>query len=533
MGPFISSNGWGIIITHVPTVLDHAEGTRWVQRMFAVSFSPESIYGMMYERYIRTFLTPGVIMESMADEIRPIDDRKDDEDRLYESALESVLGKGKRDYPNYVGGFKVASGVRFPISSPVDRSIMFGSLQEPEDGLAERAVSAAKATFGIWSGTAVGQRIEIFDRVLSEIGRQRYRLAALVSLSVGMTRRDALHEVDRLAEIISVACDDIGNKAGSPYGVWAVLTAHNSPLAAPMGYACAAMIAGNTVVAIPSSHAPVPVFALYDIIAEAGLPDGVLNIIIDRNVKHKCTADIANNPDVAGVVAVGSGNRMQDLMFLQMDDELRFVNEIKGMNPILVYKPSNMKMAARMVLESAFSFAGQRLDSCSKVVVTENEQRQLTDAILSEAKNMRITDPNEPDAFAGPVISENVVSELEDLVEGLRGNLLFGGKRVKDELTENGCYVTPAIFVGLDEEHDLNSMDSALPVLSIQAVRDLDDAIDIINCTEYGQCAGIITRDVQAAERFVEGINADEIFINDSSSIIGTAMKACVDNFMG
>ena len=469
----------------------------------------------------------------MADELRFTEKTADnEEDRLFESAIDLVLSNGKRDYPSYIGGLKVASGNQFDVCSPVDKSIIFGSFQEPEDGLTDRAVVVAKDAFKKWSKTTAEQRTEIFDKVLAAVEQQRYRLAAIVSLSVGMKKDDALEEVDRLIEVLAKACDDIEEKAGKPVGVWAILSSHNSPLAAPMGYACAAMIAGNVVVMIPSVRSPVPVYAMYDILEEAGLPVGVMNVLVDRSMKFKCTTDLANNLDVSGVVAAGSGQRMEDLMFLQMDDELRFINEIKGMNPILVYRPSSMKEAARTVLDSAFSFMGQRLDSCSKVVVLENEQKAFIDALVSEAKNIKITDPNEPDAFAGPVISERKIEEFEKMLDEVRGNVVFGGKRVRDILTENGYYVTPAIVMGLDEEHDLNNMDSALPILSVQVCEDLDQAIDIINCTEYGMCAGIITKDGAVAERFVKEINADEVFINDPSNIIGVASKALVANFM-
>lgn len=469
----------------------------------------------------------------MADELKFTEKTAEDEvDRLFDAAIDLVLSNGKKDYPSYVGGFKVASGNQFQICSPVDKSIIFGTFQEPEDGLTERAVVVAKDAFKKWSKTSAAERTEIFDKVLAAVEQQRYRLAAIVSMSVGMTRDDALEEVDRLIEVIAKACDDIEEKKGRAIGVWAVLSSHNSPLAAPMGYACAAMIAGNSVIMIPSVRAPVPVFALYEILEDAGLPGGVLNIIVDRSMKYKCTTDLANNPEVSGIVAAGSGQRMEDLMFLQMDDELRFINEIKGMNPILVYKPGNMKEAARTVLDSAFSYMGQRLDSCSKVIVLESEQKAFIDALVAEAKNIKITDPNEPDAFAGPVISERKVEKFLQMADELRGNIIFGGKRVKDMLTENGYYVTPAIVMGLDEEHDLNNMDSALPILSVQVVEDIDQAIDIINCTEYGMCAGVITKDQAFAERFVDEINADEVFINDPSNIIGVASRALVANFM-
>ena len=243
----------------------------------------------------------------MADELKFTEKTAEDEvDRLFDAAIDLVLSNGKKDYPSYVGGFKIASGNQFQICSPVDKSIIFGTFQEPEDGLTERAVVVAKDAFKKWSKTSAEERTEIFDKVLAAVEQQRYRLAAIVSMSSGMTRDDALEEVDRLIEVIAKACDDIEEKKGKAIGVWAVLSSHNSPLAAPMGYACAAMIAGNTVIMIPSVRAPVPVFALYEILEDAGLPGGVLNVIVDRSMKYKCTNDLANNPDVSGVVAAGS-----------------------------------------------------------------------------------------------------------------------------------------------------------------------------------------------------------------------------------
>ena len=468
----------------------------------------------------------------MADMEFPRTAAANEEDRLFESALDGVLSTGKKDYPSYVGGFKIASGHDFPVCSPVDTSIIFGNFQEPEEGLSDRAVVVAKTAFAEWSVSEVSERTEIFDRVIDEIVRQRYRLAALVSLSVGMTREDSMGEVNRLLDVLVKACDDIERRAGTPTGVWAVLTSYNSPLAAPVGYACAAIIAGNTVVMIPSAEAPAPVYALYEIIENAGLPGGVLNLIVDRSIKADATMELANNTDVAGIVASGSEDKMEELMFLQADEELLFINEIKGMNPIFVHKPSSMKAAARTVIESAFSYAGQRLDSCSKVVILESEQKQFTDALMAEARTMNITDPTATDAFSGPVISERKMKGFLGLADDIRDNIIFGGKRVRGPLTENGFYVMPAIAMGLDDGDDLNNMDSACPILSIQTVGSVDDAIDVINCTEYGLCAGIITKDENLAQRFVDEIDADEVFINDPSMIIGAASKALVSNFM-
>lgn len=454
-----------------------------------------------------------------------------EEDRMYEGALNAVLHTDKKDYPCYVGGLMVASGHEYPVASPIDSSIIFGTFQEPEEGLTDRAVVVAAEAFKTWSKTDADERIEIFDKLLDMVTRQRYRLTALLTITAGMTRDEAFSEVDRLIEVIDEACQDLSEgKSGKPQGVWAILSAHNSPMASPIGYAVAAMLAGNTVVMIPSKYVPVPIYTIYNLMVQAGLPDGVFNLITDRF--DSSTVSLANNMDLVGIVATGSGDRLENLMFMQADDEINFINELKGMNPIFIYKPSGMKDAVRKVVKSAFSFAGQRIDSCSKVVVTEKEQKQFLEILLEEVKNLKIGDPAAPETNLGPIVSKEQFTLFEKKVSEYSDYLIYGGRRVMDIETEAGYYVTPAIFMGVPEEEDLNNMDFSLPILTVQIVETVDDAIDAINCSEYGLSAGIITKDDEIADKYVREINADEVFINDPSIIIGSACKAKLENFL-
>lgn len=453
-----------------------------------------------------------------------------EEDRLFDGAFNSVMYMDKKDFPNYVGGLMIASGDDFPITSPIDQSIIFGRFQEPEDGLTDRAVEVAVKAFETWSKTDAAKRAEIFGSILDTVRKQRFRLAAAVTVSVGMVRREALGEVDRLIEVLEKACSDVLTANGKPMGAWAVLSSHNSPLASPIGYSVAAMIAGNTVVLMPSRYAPLPTYMLYDIFVAAGVPDGVFNLIVDR--RNKSTNDLANNPDLAGIVATGSGDRMEDLMFLQADDELGFINEIKGMNPIMVYKAGNIKEVAKTVIEAAFSYSGQRLDSCSKVVVTAEEQKPFMDALIAEAKKMVVGDPADLETFTGPIISEAHLDKFLQTVKSVRDNLIFGGRQMKDEVTEAGFYVIPAIVMGLTEDDDLNNIDSALPILSVQIAESAEDAIDDINSSEYGLSAGIISKDDTVTEKFRNAIQADQVFVNDRNGIKVVASRAKVSNFI-
>ncbi|MDR3206167.1 MAG: aldehyde dehydrogenase family protein, partial [Candidatus Methanoplasma sp.] len=371
------------------------------------------------------------------------------DDGKFEAAFQAMLQMEKKDYPSYIGGLKVASGNDFPVNSPIDSSITFGRFQEPERGIASAAVEAAAKAFIGWSALPASERTACFVRALEVLRAQRYKLAASVLLSTGMTKRESLAEADRLIEVVSKECAvaEYGNR--KPTGVWGVISTHNSPLASPAGYAAAAMLAGNTAVVAPSGLCPLPVYIFYSILESAGLPDGVLNLIVDsRDETH---TELAENMELAGLVASGSGKNMEDMMFLQVDDELRFVNEIKGMNPFIVHRPSDIKKAAKDIVDSAFVCAGQRLYSTSKAIVTADSQQKFTDAVLEYVRTVTVGDPAD-DAVAGPLISGKKMKEFFSLIESARGRVIFGGKQVKGEFTSNGNYVAPAVIAGSDDD---------------------------------------------------------------------------------
>ncbi|MCL1983872.1 MAG: aldehyde dehydrogenase family protein [Methanomassiliicoccaceae archaeon] len=467
----------------------------------------------------------------MTDAQTPRDPSGDDiEDKKFDAALNSILQIDKKDYPCYVGGLMVASGEEHMVKSPVDESIQFGRFQEPEEGLPDRAVEVASNSFITWSKKDPAERIAIFEKALGTIRKQKYRIAASVTLSSGMVREDSVYEAERLIEIVEDNIEKMKEgPGGRPTGVWSVISEYNSPLAAPIGYSVCAMLAGNTVVLIPPKECPFPVYMLYDIITEAGLPDGVLNVIYDS--RGKATNALTENEDIAGIAAIGRGDRFEDMMFSAVSD-VSFVSEFKGMNPLVIYRPASMQNAAEAAVRSAFRYCGQRIDSSSKVIITANEQKQFIDHLLAAVKKMTVGDPADKGTFAGPVISKENMDIFLRIVKDERDNLIFGGKRITNEITESGFYVMPAIFVGLPEEHELNEIDHSLPVLAVQVAGDLDEAIEMANDCEFGMSMGIISKDEKVVERFLAEAGSDVVFVNGSSEVVGTATKADVSEFL-
>jgi acyl-CoA reductase-like NAD-dependent aldehyde dehydrogenase len=145
---------------------------------------------------------------------------------------------------------------------------------------------------------------------------------------------------------------------------------------------------------------------------------------------------------------------------------------------------------------------------------------------------MIIDDPAEKDTFTGPVISQENLDVFLKIVKENKDNLIFGGKRISNEVTESGHYVIPAIFFGLPEDHILNEMDHSLPILSVQLANDLDEAIEMANGCEFGLSSGILSKDEKVVERFLGEAGSDTVYVNGSSGAIGTALRADVTEFL-
>ena len=450
-----------------------------------------------------------------------------EEGREYEKQIDMFLSGEKRDFPSYYGGMKVASGTEFVITSPIDESITYGRFQEPEEGIMVEAVTAAKTAFESWSKVPVAERAAYFEKYLNLLKARRLYYAAMVTVSAGMVRQDALSEVDSLITALEGILADAASYKGKPFGVWAVISAHNSPMASPIAYAVAAMVAGNSVVMNPSKYCPTPVYSFYEAMEKYSLPGGVLNLVVDR--KDESTEELANDMRVAGIAASGSGDRLEDLMFLQVDDELRFINDIKGMNPAIVYRPSDMKAAARDIVESAFAFSGQRLYSCSKVIVTAEDQKRLIENISEIMKDLEVGDPVNDTAFTGPIISKDAVKRFKDLAMENMPFTISKAPGAVDAPSE--LYVSPIVVSGLDEENELGYMDSGLPILNIKVVESLDRAFEELEDTECGLSAGIFAKDPKVIARFKEQVDVPHTYVNQSSRSLGAANGAVLANF--
>ncbi len=446
------------------------------------------------------------------------------DDSQFDKFIEIVLDAPKHDLTAKIGPFDIASGTEDILYSPIDDTIIFGRLQDPEPGTAARAAAVAAEAFPKWSATSPGERKEILLKVASLMEPRLYRMAAEVVLSTGMAREDAFNEAVAAIEAVKNAAAACDSPMGKPLGVWAVVALRSSPLASPVGYAAMAIAAGNTVVLVPSGACPKPVFSAFDVFRTAGLPDGVLNVVCDRI--DRFIPELCDTLEVVGTVASGCGPAMDEMMFLAVDDDMHFINEVKGMNPVVVSAPADMKKAASAILESAFVNSGMGLYACSKVFVKAEEERTLLSALIEKLKDFKVGDPTYAGTGMGPLLNDKTEEAFKELRDTHLESVAFGGKKVKSD--SNGRYYTPLLLVGLGDEDELLYADSGLPVLAVRPYASVDALTEELSQTDCGLSVGVMSTDSKTLSA-VKKFAADDgltVWGNEGSRGLRAAVRA-------
>ena len=451
------------------------------------------------------------------------------DDAQFDKFIDIVLDAPKHDCTAKIGHFDIASGTEDILYSPVDDAIIFGRLQDPEPGTAARAATVASEAFKTWSSTSPSERKEILLKVATLMEPRLYRMAAEVVLSTGMAREDAFNEAVTAIEAVKEAAAACDSPMGKPLGVWAVVALRSSPLASPVGYAAKAIAAGNTVVLVPSGACPKPVFSAFDVFRTAGLPDGVLNVVCDR--VDRFIPELCDTLEVMGTVASGCGPAMDEMMFLAVDDDMHFVNEVKGMNPVVVSAPGDMKKAASAILESAFVNSGMGLYACSKVFVKAEEERALLSALVEKLKDLKVGDPTYAGTAMGPLLNDKAEKAFVELRDSHMDCVAYGGKKIRSD--SNGRYYSPLLLVGLDDEDELLYADSGLPVIALRSYASLDILTEELSQTDCGLSVGVMSTDsktVSAVKKFAE---EDRLTVwgNEGSRGLKAAARAKVSDF--
>jgi 1-pyrroline-5-carboxylate dehydrogenase len=448
----------------------------------------------------------------------------------FDAALERARADLGRTYPMRIGAEDRLRDDTFEDRSPIDRSLVVARFPVGTRDDVRDAVAAARAAYPAWRDTPWQERLAILRRAAEIISDRQFDYAALMSLEVGKNRLEALGDVEETADLLRYYSDEYEKADGfvkpmgslsprertrsvlRPYGVFAVISPFNFPMALAGGPAGGALMAGNTVVLKPSSDAPLLGWKFGEVLREAGLPDGAFNLVTGPG--ETVGAELEEHPGIDGMVFTGSyevGMKLQ--RGFVRDFPRPIITEMGGKNPAIVTRHADLDEAAEGVMRSAFGFDGQKCSANSRVYVERPVARDFVARLVEKARELRTGDPTARDTFMGPVINQRALDTFTTAVDEAKadgGTIELGGEA--DGTT--GFFPTPTVVTGLPLEHRLFHDELFVPFLVVGEVDSLDQALHEANDTPYGLTAGIFSKDEGEVQRFLDTIQAGVVYVN-------------------
>jgi 1-pyrroline-5-carboxylate dehydrogenase len=345
---------------------------------------------------------------------------------------------------NLVGGVERDGEGTFEKRTPIDGSVM-GTFARGTRKDVQDAIAAARAAFPAWSGRPWQERVALLRRVADKISERQMEFAALLSMEVGKNRLEALGDVEETADLIRWSCamvekndgfdhpmDNLGDAAVhtrsvlKPYGVWAVISPFNFPFALAGGPCGAALVAGNTVVFKPSSDAPISGSCLLQAMRDAGIPDGVFNMVMGPG--ETVGAELQENPGVDGLIFTGSFEVGFGIFknFSRVYPKPVIV-EMGGKNPAIVSRHADLDEAAEGIMRAAFGFTGQKCSANSRVYVERPVHDELVRRLVEKAEAISVGDPTRREVWMGPLINARAVERYQAAVAEARRHRLHRG----------------------------------------------------------------------------------------------------------
>ena len=447
-----------------------------------------------------------------------------------ESAMSSP-----QEFKNYINGEWVRSrtGKTFENRSPADTDDLVGLFQASSAEDASDAVAAAAATFDAWKKTPISKRAKILNGAADWLDANVQRIAEELTREEGKSLALAKDEVARSAQTLRFYAVEGQSFAGEtfpqddpdmvvytqrePLGVVTVISPWNFPISIPARKIAPALITGNTVVFKPSSDAPLSGYRLAEALVEAGLPKGVLNLVIGR--ASDIGAAITQAPQVRAISFTGSTSAGQQI-HRSVSLTTRTQMELGGKNPLIVMDDANLDQAVELAIKGGLSLAGQACTGTSRIIVMSQVKAAFTEKLLEKIRSLKIGNGMTAGMDIGPLATakqlETVLSYIA--IGKQEARHLTGGERLTGGDYDRGYYVSPAVFTDVTQQMRIAREEIFGPVLSIIEADSFDDAMAKANDTEYGLSAAIATGNARHAHRFANEIQSGTVKINRTTT---------------
>jgi len=423
----------------------------------------------------------------------------------------------------WVGGESV------PNINPSNTNEVVGTYARATLDDTKRAIAAAKAAFPAWSRSGVLERHSVLSKASQEILARKDELGALLSREEGKTLPEGIGEVVRAAAIFDFFAGEALRLSGEmlpstrpgvgveltrePVGVVGIITPWNFPIAIPTWKIAPALVYGNTIVFKPADLVPGSSWAIVDILHRAGLPKGVLNLVMGKgSVVGQAMLEAEDIDAFTFTGSVGTGKKVAEA-------SLKFMRKVQlemgGKNPTIVLDDADLKVAVESVANSAFFSTGQRCTASSRIIVTEGIHDKFVAALSERVRGLKVGDALEKGIDIGPVVDPGQLKQDTDYIEiGKKegAKLAAGGELLK--LKTPGYYLQPTLFTEATNQMRISREEIFGPVASVIRVKNYEEALATANDTEFGLSAGIVTTSLKYATHFKRNSEAGMVMVN-------------------
>ncbi len=435
-------------------------------------------------------------------------------------------------FQNYIGGiWKPSSSKKtFANINPADTSDVIGKFPQSTKRDVQEAAEAAREAYKTWRLVPAPKRGDIMRKAGVILESRKDELAHEMTREMGKVFTETKGDVQEGIDTAYYAAtegrrlfghtvpSELSNKFAmsvrQPIGVAGCITPWNFPLAIPTWKIFPALLCGNTVVFKPAMETPKTAHAFVEVLIEAGVPEGVINLVHGGDEAGK---EVVANPNINLISFTGSSQTGAIVAQNCAKLHKRVSLEMGGKNAVVLMDDADLKLALDGVLWGAFGTTGQRCTATSRLLLHEKIHDKFLDMLLKRIEKLKLGDGNQEGTDIGPVINEAQLKRILNYIEiGKQdgANCLIGGKRATGNGLEKGYFIEPTVFANVKPDHRIAQEEIFGPVLSVLKFKTFDEAVQILNGVRYGLSSSLYTKNVNLAFQAMRDFEAGITYIN-------------------